>query len=42
MGKYTWPDGKAYEGSWENNKARGHGVLTLKDGKKIEGKFNQQ
>lgn len=42
FGKYTWPDGKVYEGNWEHNKTRGHGVLTTADGKRHEGIFKQK
>ena len=42
IGKYTWPDGKIYEGNWENNKTRGRGVLITTDGKRHEGIFNQK
>ena len=41
FGKYIWPDGKTYEGEWQLNKMRGKGVLTMKDGTRYEGVFNQ-
>ena len=28
IGVYTWPDGRKYDGSWQNDKVHGIGVFT--------------
>lgn len=38
-GKYTWTNGKIYEGEWANNKMSGQGKMTWPDGKLYEGGF---
>ena len=39
-GKFTWGDGRIYNGPWVNNKRHGNGaVFTWPDGKRYEGKF---
>ncbi len=35
-GTYTWPDGKAYEGQWANNKQHGQGSFTIAKGRTYE------
>ena len=39
FGKYSWPDGKTYEGQWKSNKMHGEGLLLWKDGKSYKGSF---
>ena len=34
-----WPDGRAYEGYFENNYKHGHGVLDYGDGRRYVGDF---
>lgn len=36
-GKYTWKDGRMYEGEYENDRKHGYGVYTWNDGKQYEG-----
>ena len=39
-GKFTWEDGRTYNGTWINNKRHDNeGVFTWPDGKRYEGKF---
>lgn len=33
---FTWPDGKIYEGYWQNGKQHGDGVL-INNGKRVNG-----
>ena len=40
QGKFTWPAGKIYVGSWANNKMNGQGVFTWKDGRRYEGEYH--
>ena len=37
QGTYSWPDGRKYEGAYENDKKHGFGVYTWQDGRKYEG-----
>ena len=37
MGKYTWSDGKIYDGQWEENEMHGQGLLVWKDGRRYFG-----
>ena len=37
QGVYTWPDGRKYEGAYENDKKAGFGIYTWADGRKYEG-----
>ncbi len=39
QGTYTWPDGRRYDGMWEENRMHGHGVYTDASGHKWEGQF---
>ena len=36
-GKYTWKDGRYYEGEYLNDKKQGFGVFSWPDGRKYEG-----
>ncbi len=36
-GKYTWPNGRVYEGDYTYDKKEGHGVYRWPDGRKYEG-----
>ena len=38
-GKYTWTDGKKYDGQWVRNKMEGRGILHWPDGKYYDGEF---
>jgi hypothetical protein len=38
-GKYTWTNGKIYEGEWLENKMSGEGKMSWPDGKMYEGGF---
>jgi len=38
-GKFTWIDGRIYEGEYLADKKHGHGVFTWPDGKKYEGNW---
>jgi hypothetical protein len=38
-GKYTWPDGRMYEGEWQQNKMHGAGKYTDANGHKWAGQF---
>lgn len=33
LGVYEWPDGKKYEGAYENDMKHGFGKFTFSDGK---------
>ena len=37
----TWPDGKTFEGTWENNEER-MGTMTLADGTVQKGRFENR
>jgi len=37
VGKYVWPDGRSYDGNYENDKKHGHGVYTWSDGRQYSG-----
>ena len=41
LGKYTWSDGRVYEGEWENDERHGHGKLTYADGVICDGEFKK-
>ncbi len=32
MGKYTWADGRVYEGNWHNGRQHGEGVYSVGNG----------
>lgn len=36
-GLYRFPDGRIFDGHWQNNKKEGEGILTLKNGTSIHG-----
>jgi hypothetical protein len=36
MGKFTWPDGRSYEGQWEKGRMHGKGVYIDKKGERTE------
>ena len=36
-GKFTWPDGRSYEGAYDMDKKEGNGVFIWPDGKKYVG-----
>jgi hypothetical protein len=38
-GKYTYPDGRKYEGEWLQEERSGQGTLTFPDGSKYEGQW---
>ena len=38
-GRWVFPDGKYYEGPFENNKPKGRGKWVFKDGNEITGVF---
>jgi hypothetical protein len=38
-GKYTFPDGKVYDGNWKDGKRHGEGKLIYADGAVYEGQF---
>jgi hypothetical protein len=38
-GKFTWPDGRKYEGEYINDKKHGFGIFTFKDGRIYEGEW---
>jgi hypothetical protein len=35
QGVFIWPDGRKYEGEYQNNKKNGRGVFSWKEGKAI-------
>jgi len=37
FGKYTWKDGRSYQGEYLNDKKEGYGVYLWADGRKYEG-----
>lgn len=39
-GTIAWTNGDRYEGAWKNQQSEGQGVLTRKDGSRIEGEFS--
>lgn len=39
QGTYAWPDGRRYEGQWEENRMHGLGVYRDARGHKWEGQF---
>ena len=39
MGKYTYPDGKMYEGRWVNGKRHGRGVFRDTNGEHMVGQW---
>jgi len=38
-GTYSWPDGRRYEGEWQNNKMNGKGKYFWPDGRSHEGEY---
>ena len=36
-GKYTWPDGRIYDGEYVNDKKEGEGVYSWSDGRQYSG-----
>jgi len=38
-GRYTWKDGRAYEGEYVDDKKHGFGVYTWPDGRRYEGEW---
>jgi len=41
-GRWVFPDGKYYEGAFENNKPSGKGKWVFKDGNVVDGHFDQK
>ena len=39
IGLYSWPDGRRYEGDWQNNKMHGKGKYFWPDGRSHEGEY---
>ena len=39
FGVFTWPDGRVYEGQYENDMKSGNGVFFWPDGRKYDGKW---
>ncbi len=42
VGRWVFPDGKYYEGEFQNNKPSGKGKWVFKDGNVVEGVFDQK
>ena len=40
-GVYTWPDGRKYEGEYQNDQKHGKGIYTWPDGKKYDGGWKE-
>ena len=40
-GKYTWPDGRVYEGDYLNDQRHGNGVFTWPDGRTYSGQWER-
>lgn len=38
-GKYTWPDGRSYDGEYVNDKKEGKGIYTWADGRQYNGQW---
>ena len=38
-GKFTWPDGREYNGEFANDKKEGHGVFAWIDGRVYDGEW---
>mmetsp|Transcript_8568 Transcript_8568/g.8523 ORF Transcript_8568/g.8523 Transcript_8568/m.8523 type:complete len:86 (-) Transcript_8568:9-266(-) len=38
-GVFTWPDGRKYDGEYENDEKSGHGVFTWPEGKIYDGEW---
>lgn len=38
-GKYYWPDGKIFEGTWVNGKREGQGMITFTNGESKVGEW---
>ena len=36
----TWPDGRIYQGQWQNGKQHGEGIYTKPDGTSRKGEWN--
>lgn len=36
-GTFTWPDGRKYEGYYNEDKKEGYGVFTWSDGRRFDG-----
>ena len=41
IGKYSWSDGRIYEGTWKFNKMHGKGKFTWSDGRCYEGDYHE-
>ena len=41
IGKFTFRDGRKYEGEFKNNKMEGYGILNWPDGKLFVGQFKE-
>ena len=41
FGKYTWKDGRVYEGGYVNDKKEGKGVYIWHDGRKYDGEWKE-
>ncbi|NCW31861.1 MAG: hypothetical protein EBV92_01110, partial [Betaproteobacteria bacterium] len=39
LGRYVWPDGKLYQGQWNQDQRCGQGVYILSDGSRYVGAF---
>lgn len=39
QGKYTWNDGRCYEGSYLNDQKHGYGSYTFSDGRRYDGQW---
>ena len=39
-GTYKWPDGRKFEGNYENDRKEGHGVYTWPDGRVYDGQWH--
>jgi hypothetical protein len=39
FGKFSWADGRVYQGSWRNNREDGFGILSWSSGQKYEGEW---
>lgn len=39
ISKYTWSDGRSYEGEWLNGGMNGQGIMKWPDGRKYEGNY---
>jgi hypothetical protein len=37
LGRYTWPDGRSYEGEYVNDQKQGYGIYSWPDGQVYRG-----